>query len=285
MRFGISTHLYHEERLSREHLQEIAAHGFEAVELFATRTHFDYHDAGAISALGDWLQATGLTLHAIHAPIAGGLRNGVWSDFLSTATTDRARRERTLREAEAALQVARRIPTGLLVAHLGVPGDPAGDNNRDAARQSAEALQSLAADAGVRLALEVIPNSLCAPASLVRLLEEELDLGTAGICLDFGHALLMGDVVEAIEITSEHLLTVHLHDNHGQSDDHLVPFDGRIDWPAALTAVQKVGYDSVFLMELGRTTPSSSDVLARAARARKRFEEMLVAPISIVPST
>ena len=31
MRFGISTHLFHEQRLSRAHLVQIAAHGFEAV--------------------------------------------------------------------------------------------------------------------------------------------------------------------------------------------------------------------------------------------------------------
>ena len=43
-RFGVSTHLFHEHRLTREHLVHIAAHGFEAVELFATRAHFDYHD-------------------------------------------------------------------------------------------------------------------------------------------------------------------------------------------------------------------------------------------------
>ena len=52
MRFGISTHLYHDQRLSRDHLAQIAAHGFEAVEVFATRSHFDYHDAGRDCAAG-----------------------------------------------------------------------------------------------------------------------------------------------------------------------------------------------------------------------------------------
>jgi sugar phosphate isomerase/epimerase len=51
MKFGISTHLYHDRRLSREHLAEIASYGFEAVEVFATRTHFDYHDPAAIEQL------------------------------------------------------------------------------------------------------------------------------------------------------------------------------------------------------------------------------------------
>ena len=54
-KFGVSTHLYHELKLESAHLLEIAANGFEAVELFATRSHFDYHDEAAIRSLKDWL--------------------------------------------------------------------------------------------------------------------------------------------------------------------------------------------------------------------------------------
>ena len=56
--FGISTHLFHEHRLSRDHLVHIAAHGFEAVELFATRSHFDYTSTQAIAELAEWLSDT-----------------------------------------------------------------------------------------------------------------------------------------------------------------------------------------------------------------------------------
>ena len=45
--FGISTHLYVGDRLDRDHLVEIAAHGFEAVEVFAVKSHFDYRDRRA----------------------------------------------------------------------------------------------------------------------------------------------------------------------------------------------------------------------------------------------
>lgn len=48
MRFRISTHLTHGQRLAREHLVDIARHGFEAIGLFATRSHFDYHNPSAI---------------------------------------------------------------------------------------------------------------------------------------------------------------------------------------------------------------------------------------------
>ena len=53
--FGISTHLFHNHRLIRDHLVHIAAHGFECVELFATRSHIDYRDDAAVAELAEWL--------------------------------------------------------------------------------------------------------------------------------------------------------------------------------------------------------------------------------------
>ena len=60
MVFGVSTHLYLGDRLDRDHLVEIAAHGFEAVEVFAVRDHFDYHDRRAALALAESLDDTRL---------------------------------------------------------------------------------------------------------------------------------------------------------------------------------------------------------------------------------
>ena len=58
----------------RDHLLEIAAHGFDAVEVFATRTHFDYHNPAAVADLQQWLAEAGLELHGIHAPVGERLR-------------------------------------------------------------------------------------------------------------------------------------------------------------------------------------------------------------------
>ncbi len=77
-RFGVSTHLFHGDRLSREHLVEIAAHDFDVVEVFATQSHFDYHDAAAVELLAEWLEDTRLTLHSLHAPFTTSLVEGLW---------------------------------------------------------------------------------------------------------------------------------------------------------------------------------------------------------------
>src|SRR5688572_30821166 len=120
-RFGISTHLFHESRLAREHLVHIAAHGFEAVEVFATRSHFDYRDEQAIAQLAEWLSDTRLELHSMHAPIVDAMQGGKWVGPYSNASGNEARRKAALSETEAALAVAQRIPYRYLVVHLGTP--------------------------------------------------------------------------------------------------------------------------------------------------------------------
>jgi sugar phosphate isomerase/epimerase len=276
MRFGISTHLYHDRRLDRAHLAQIASYGFETIELFATRSHFDYHDEGAITALAGWLSETGLTLGSVHAPIATSLTNGQWSGALSTALADNAERQHAVRELAAALRIAGTIPFDTLAVHLGTPTaySQPGDNNRGSAFRSADEICRLAEPLGVRVALEVIPNDLSSADSLVALIERDLDVAHAGICLDFGHAHLMGDVADAIETAAEHLMATHVHDNRRRQDEHLVPYQGSINWDLALMAMQKIGYDGTYLMELANTSVPET-VLDDARRARQRFERTL----------
>ena len=150
----------------------------------------------------------------------------------------------------------------------------AADNSRDAARRSVEELSAIAETLGVRIALEVAPNELSRAGSLVHFVERVIDVANIGICLDVGHAHLDGDLIEAIETVSEHVAAVEVHDNNRRSDDHLVPFEGSIDWPAALTSVQKVGYDGALIFEIsGRG--STKEILKRARKAREKMERLL----------
>ena len=276
--FGVSTHLFHEHRLTRDDLVHVAAHGFEAVELFATKAHFDYHSAQAIAQLAEWLSDTSLELHSVHAPAFDALKDGRWIGSYSNASGDEQRRKAALAEAEAALAIARTTPFRYLVVHLGMPGGqsvPANDNQRDAARRSVEDIAAMAARVDVRVALEVIPNPLSSAANLAHLIEEELDGVDVGICLDYGHAHLMGDLGEAVETVSGHLWTTHVHDNGGQRDDHLVPFSGSIDWDGAMMATQKIGYDGALILEVS-DTGDPLDVLRRSVKARERLEKTFV---------
>src|SRR5438552_6938913 len=134
---------------------------------------------------------------------------------MSLASAEAAEREAAVAEPERALHIARRIPFRTLVIHLGRPRTDGvrGGTNRDAARRSIDALAAAAEPLGVRIAVEVIPNDLSRASSLAQLLDEDIEHANAGICLDLGHARLEGDVADAIETVSGHLMAIDVHDN------------------------------------------------------------------------
>jgi len=276
-RFGVSTHLYHEERLQRAHLLEIAANGFDAVEVFATRSHFDYHDDAAIRSLRDWLAEAKLVLHSVHAPITDVFANGRGQRNFSTALRDSDARKATLHEIAAALNIANTTPFTFFVVHLGVPvaqHPGLDDNHRDAAVRSIEEIHAMAERVGVKVALEVMGNGLSTAPDLIEILERSFEDADLGICMDVGHAHILGDVAEAIETTSEYLVTTHIHDNRGHSDDHLVPFQGSINWAATIMALEKIGYDGVLMCEV-KAAESPRTVLERTVAARRKLEALM----------
>jgi sugar phosphate isomerase/epimerase len=276
-RFAISTHLIHGQRLHRDHLREIAANGFEAIELFATRTHFDYHNDAAVADLQQWLTEAGLELRAVHAPVVESFTAGRWGAPLNLASSDGPSRDRAVAEAMRALHIARRLAYQVLVVHIGVPKSTDASSHadsREAARRSVEMLLCEARPLGVTIAVEVIPNALSSSDALVRFVESTLEVGPVTICLDLGHAHLEGDVAGAVETVSEHIAHVHVHDNHGRQDDHLIPFQGTIEWPEVLTTLEKVGYDGSLVLEVAPPIDQKT-ALAQARDARVKLERLL----------
>ena len=276
MRFGVSTQLYHGQRLDRVHIDEIAASGFEAVEVVATRSHVDYHDDRYLDDLAGWITAAGLRLHSIHAPMTEGVEHGRWTSPLSHASADEAARRRAVAETVRALGLARRLPAQVVVVHAGLPDEwerTMGPNSRAAARRSIDEIAAAAATVGLRVAVENIPSPLSTPESLVALVEDEIDARGVGTCIDCGHANLMGGAVETIETMSGLIAAAHVHDNHGDRDEHLPPGDGTIPWGAVLQAMAKVGFDGTFIVEVAPNGSAPVEVLARARRACARLDE------------
>jgi len=125
-----------------------------------------------------------------------------------------------------------------------------------------------AAARGVRLALE---NSDDAIWLLDRVLDEIGDdpgQTNLGICIDTGHAHMSHDagrepVANYLERYAGQLEHVHLHDNHGASDEHLVPGDGTIDWPRVLRVLEAIGYAETAVLEIHPVGESVSEGIRR----------------------
>ncbi len=68
-------------------------------------------------------------------------------------------------------------------------------------------------------------------------------------CWDTGHANIEGHQYEDIMALGEKLACVHIHDNHGVKDEHLIPFMGSLSIDEVMHALLDSGYKGVFTYE------------------------------------
>ena len=71
-----------------------------------------------------------------------------------------------------------------------------------------------------------------------------------GICFDFGHANVGKlDIYSEIKKIGNRLKVTHIHDNYG-TDTHNFPFNGKIDWKKASTALNEIDYNGELTLEV-----------------------------------
>ena len=81
---------------------------------------------------------------------------------------------------------------------------------------------------------------------------EEVGSERLGILLDTGHANVNGENLAKVFASLRDVpFHVHIDDNHGDSDAHLIPGDGKIDFAPFARALQRVNYQGFVSAELG----------------------------------
>lgn len=281
MRFSLSTQPFRDRPLTPALLEAVAEAGFDHLEVFAAQAGLDEGSA-EITSLARRLDTAGLGVSTLHAATRER-RQGTWQPIPSLAHADAAKRRVALATIERAVSMRTELVFDTLVVHLGLPdhdAEAAAANTREAARRSLEHVAEITAAAGIRVALEVQASRLASVEGLVALIDDDLDAPHVGLCFDFGHAHLSGDVVDALEGASGHVIATHLHDNRGVRDDHLWPFDGTIDWGASLMTLQKLGFEGAHVLTpaaIGETPEALTAMLARATAARQQLFDALYA--------
>lgn len=93
-------------------------------------------------------------------------------------------------------------------------------------------------------------------------LVDSFNTENVGICWDFGHANLMGiDQREALRFMGKRLKATHVADNSGFHDDHIMPFQGSIDWRRVLPVLTEIGYEGDLTYEIHCSTSRLPDDL------------------------
>jgi len=281
----LSTYLFVSKRLTPELLTKIADAGFQGVEVFASRSHFDYSTRADVRSMAMALADCRLQLASLHAPSSRDLSvNREGGTPLSITEVERVRRVEAMDELKRVLDVAEDLPFSRLILHMGGSREAANPRKRDAAFSSLEHLTLHAKHLGVTVCIENTTSEMGEPGYL-RAFVDETRLSRLRFNFDIGHAhLAEGPVADRVAKSFEPLrnlvASAHIHDNHGEKDEHLAPYDGTIDWRAALKQFDSTPTgDLPLTLELkektGPDAPSFHEQISAAAKSLDRLEEDL----------
>ena len=107
---------------------------------------------------------------------------------------------------------------------------------------------------------------------------EKVGSNKLGICLDTGHLNIekkstQGDFIRK---AGKYLKALHVHDNDGSADQHILPFArGRIDFKEIMAALKEIDYDGLFNFEIpGERRPGKLGH-AKVAYAREVYNYLM----------
>jgi sugar phosphate isomerase/epimerase len=280
----LSTYLFVSKKLNRELLALIHGAGFQGVEIFATRSHFDYATREEVREIAQALADNQLQLASLHAPTSRDVSvNREGGIPLSVTEVERVRRIEAMDELKRVIDVAEDLAFPRLILHMGGSRETADERKRDAAFSSLEHLVLHAKHAGVTICVENTTSEMGDPAYL-RSFVDETRLTGLRFNFDIGHAHLADGqaeerVAKGFEPLKELIASAHIHDNHGEKDEHLPPYDGSIEWPVALKLLKSTpaGANLPLTLELkektGPDTPALAGQLDAARKSMDRLQE------------
>lgn len=279
----LSTYLFISKKLTSEMLGQIAEAGFQGIEIFCARSHFEYTVKSEVQAMAGALEAHRLRLVSLHAPTSRDISAMRETGApLSICEVERVRRIEAMDELKRVIDVADDLPYSRLILHMGGSRETADPRKRDAALSSLEHLVLHARHAGVAISVENTLSEMGNPDYL-RAFVDETRLTGLRFNFDIGHANL-AELPEEERLEKSFapmrdlVSSVHLHDNHGEKDEHLPPYDGSIDWPAAIKLLKSAPEpDLPLILELkektGHEAPTVAGQLAAARASLDKFEK------------
>ena len=223
-----------------------------------------------IASLAETIRGVGLRVRTVHANF-GAER--------SISSPDAGHRAAGIKAAGEAIDACVVFGGNIVVVHCGdkiVPGQPAADAKR-LALESLKPIVDGAQAAGVKIALENLPKGyVTSTAAGLMEIVTAFPADLVGVCADTGHAQTTGEGAGVIGVTAERLITVHLHDNDGSGDQHLIPGEGAVDWETTGEALGRAGYGEVLMFEVSgpgsleeaiARIPAAAEMIRRYATA------------------
>jgi len=103
---AMSSHVYIKRRLHPGLLDAMVRGGAQALEIFAARGHFNYHDKEHVKEVGNWFKSEKIEFHSIHAPIYMDNNFHSGGQPVNIVDPDKRNRIEAMDEIKRAIEVA-----------------------------------------------------------------------------------------------------------------------------------------------------------------------------------
>lgn len=240
MKVGISTCVDYSVPLDTA-LNKIRASGFDAVAIGHLLEHFPHYDHKRRSEIRALLDSLALPVECIHAPIA---------PFFDLASDDDHVRASTTAIYRATIDSCHALGAPYMVLHATAWKLEPGEVER-CAMNAIPPLRELVEFGGtrnVRVAIENMPPGSGAQA-VTELILEEYPGTDLRVCYDTSHDNIGGRPLRFFEKWSSRVAVLHVSDNRGESDEHIIPMKGTFPWERFILELSKSGYSGILMLE------------------------------------
>ena len=269
MKKSLSSFVYFNYRLA-DAIRRTAEIGYDGIDIWGGRPHAYRHDLSQ-----DEIRELRNLLHQSHLAVASFIPAQFRYPTCLCSNNETIRRD-SVTYIQDAVETAAALGAPIVSV---CPGHTVhGQGLEDGWKRLGESLNAIctfAAPRGIRIAVEPADryetDLIQTTAEAMRMIGE-VGHSNLGILLDNGHAYVVGEsCVEAIQNMGSRLFHVHVDDNNGARDQHLVPGDGSFDFVPFISALRQAGYTGYLCAEL------SWDYTVDPDRAAQQTSERLAA--------
>jgi sugar phosphate isomerase/epimerase len=223
--------------------------GCTTVQTYRNRHGNDSQHTGPVSTqqMLDAIDRIGLPCDSIH---------GLYGNDLDPSCPDEATRRAAMDVFRGEAELATTLGGPLVVVHCsGTHPEPLSPDDRqlriDQLRRSAEDLAELGQAMQVGFALENLPpyHPVGNDPAWIATLCRQIDSPFLGVCFDVAHAFLAGHQPDSVIPVAEQACYLHVCDNHGQKDEHLMPFAGSIDFELFARSLREIHFGGIAMLE------------------------------------
>jgi protein FrlC len=254
-----------------EAIRRLHRFGYQGIEIWGGRPHMYRHDLDAeLDGIKALLDECGMTVP-----------NFIPAQFrypsILCSSNESVRRD-SVRYIEDAIDNALRIgaPSVSLCAGMTLCGESV-DQGWMNLRQSIVELLDYTDKSDLLLLIEPAHK---AESTLILTVADGLrmicEIGSErlGVCLDTGHAHINGeDLAQVVGRLCDVPLHIHIDDNKGDNDAHLIPGEGSIDYAPFVRALREIHYRGFVSVELGFQYTLEPD--AAVQKSRVALSELL----------